>query len=377
MFTVGKVNSNVDVTLSGIGITGGNSANLGGGIYNLARLTVTDSTIFGNKAANGGAGVFNGGTLNLIGDSINSNTATAKLAAPYSLGGGIFNDGTLTLTSTSLDHNYADNGGAIYNSGWGSGGAKMTQTGGTINSNTARFNGGGIYNDGVFTLNSGSIDHNTAMYGGGMFTFGIVTQNGGNIDFNKAVTGGIDPRQPWITYGGYGGGVYNDDKAGSYNLIGGSINNNDAANDAGGVYNSGHFNLIGGSINSNSATNGGGVMSDDIPTCTFTMTGGSIDYNVAKEHAGGILNYGDLNLKGGSISNNQASNGYGGGIFADWGSRKVTFSGTTVKVQNNKASLPGSATSWYKSLGVYFGNTVPTIINGFNPATQVTSNTRI
>lgn len=370
VFTVGKANPNVDVILSGMNITGGNSANYGGGIYNLARLTVTDSTIFRNNAANGG-GIFNEGTLNMIGDSISYNTANAKSVAPYSRGGGIYNAGTLTLTSNSMDHNYADEGGAIYSQG----GAKMTMTSSTINDNKARFNGGGIYNDGVFTLNSGSIDHNIAMYGGGIFNFGTVTQNGGNIDFNKVVEG-YDPRQPWVE-GGYGGGVYNDENIGSFNLIGGSINHNSAPNDAGGVYNSGHFNLIGGSINYNNAVSGGGVLSDYESPCIFTMTGGSINYNVAKEHGAGILNYGPLILKGGSISNNQALTGYGGGIFADWGSQQVTFSGTTVKVQNNKAHIPASQTGWYKSLGVYFGNTVPTQVSGFNPSTQVTSNSRI
>ena len=50
----------------------------------------------------------------------------------------------------------------------------------------------------------------------------------------------------------------------------------------------------------------------------FTMSGGSIDHNIAEIYAGGLLTYGTTTLKGGSISTNQAK--LGGGIMADWGS---------------------------------------------------------
>jgi len=310
----------VDVTLSGLGITNGKADN-GGGIISGARLTVKDSTIFGNTANNRGGGIYSTGTLNLIGDSIRYNTATAKSTAPYSLGGGIFNSGTMTLTSGSIDHNYADGGGAIYNSGYGSGGAKLTMNGGTINDNTARFNGGGIWNDGVFTLNSGSLDRNSAMYGGAVFNWGIFDQVGGSMTYNHAIKSATrDPRQP-AYYGGDGGAVFSDDNTGAYNIKGGSIKYNIADHLGGGVYQSGRSTMTGGEISYNHALHGGGMVNDIESAGYFTMSGGSIDHNTADNYAGGLLNYGTATLKGGSISSNQAK--LGGGIMADWAANRL------------------------------------------------------
>ena len=100
--------------------------------------------------------------------------------------------------------------------------------GGTINDNTARFNGGGISNDGVFTLNSGSLDRNSAMYGGAVFNWGIFDQLGGSMTYNHAIKSATpDPRQP-AYYGGEGGAVFSDDNTGAYNIKGGSIKYNTA-----------------------------------------------------------------------------------------------------------------------------------------------------
>lgn len=374
VFTLGNSNPNIDVILSGMSITGG-KANYGGGIRSRARLTVEDSSLFGNTANYGGGAIYNAGTLNLVGNSISYNTATAKSAAPYSLGGGVYNSGTLTLTDNSMDHNYADGGGAIYNYGWGSGGAKLTMNSGRISDNTARFNGGAIWNDGVFTLNSGSLDRNSAMYGGAVFNWGIFDQLGGSMTYNHAIRSATpDPRQP-AYYGGAGGAVFSDDNIGAYNIKGGSIKYNTADHLGGGVYQSGRCTMTGGEISYNHAQHGGGMVNDIESAGYFTMSGGSIDHNTADLYGGGLLNYGTATLKGGSISNNQAK--LGGGIMADWGSKPITFSGTTLKIQNNKASIPDYQSSWYKGWGVYLADTRPTMINGFNPSTQVTSNTHV
>jgi hypothetical protein len=121
VFTVGKNNQDVTVTLSDMAIQGGSGTStdlggvgsyslVGGGIWNAGRLTVTRSTISGNTAQFGG-GIFNGNgaTVNIDGDS----TITGNSA---SNGGGIYNyNGTVNLESGSIDHNIASlNGGGIY-----------------------------------------------------------------------------------------------------------------------------------------------------------------------------------------------------------------------------------------------------------------------
>src|SRR5262249_48676494 len=102
----------------------GNSAELGGGIFNVGTLTVTNSTIAGNSAS----GLFGG----------------------YAIGGGIFNVGTLTVTNSTIADNSADLGGGS--------------------------RGGGIYNIGAQTVTNCPIAGNPADLGAGIFDdFGATT----------------------------------------------------------------------------------------------------------------------------------------------------------------------------------------------------------
>ncbi len=120
VFTIGKNNQDITVTLSDMAIQGGSGTStdlngigsyslVGGGIWNAGRLTVARSTISGNTAQFGG-GIANSGTTTITDSVITGNSA--------SNGGGICNyKGTLDLVSGSVDHNIADlYGGGIYNS---------------------------------------------------------------------------------------------------------------------------------------------------------------------------------------------------------------------------------------------------------------------
>ena len=118
VFTVGKNNPDITVTLSDMAIQGGTGTStdlggigsyslVGGGIWNAGRLTVDPSTISGNTAQFGG-GIANFGTLTITDSTITGNSASS--------GGGIYNyNGTVNLESGSIDQNIADlNGGGIY-----------------------------------------------------------------------------------------------------------------------------------------------------------------------------------------------------------------------------------------------------------------------
>jgi CSLREA domain-containing protein len=87
-----------------------NSADTGGGVYNLtAALTVTNSTFSGNSAPSGGGGIYNaGGTAIITNSTISTNSASSGN------GGGILNiSGTaMTLLNTTLSGN---SGGGITN----------------------------------------------------------------------------------------------------------------------------------------------------------------------------------------------------------------------------------------------------------------------
>jgi hypothetical protein len=124
-----------------------------------------------------------------------------------------------------------------------------------------------------------------------------------------------------------------------------TITNGNAQN-GGGILNNGRLALTGVSLTDNSATNGGGIYNHD----------------------------GTIYLNGVSITGNVAYNG--GGLYST--NSLVTFDGTQVFVKSNKAVQPSpDQLSWYQGWGVYINSGTPTTTGSFNPATQVTGNTRI
>jgi hypothetical protein len=152
-------------------------------------------------------------------------------------------------------------GGGVYNNG------TFSMYGGEISSNSVSAymggNGGGVYNNGIFTMSGGTISNNTAGSGGGIYNYGIFEMLDGMID-NNTVKGkppgnnsgssGISP--------GLGGGVCN---SGTFTMSGGTIFNNRATSKSsvyggygGGVFTYTYVMLAGGKISGNTATNGGG-----------------------------------------------------------------------------------------------------------------------
>lgn len=97
--------------------------------------------------------------------------------------------------------------------------------GGTGSSDNGKTYGGGVNNNGHFTMEGGTITGNTADYGGGVNNAGIFTMEGGTIEGNTADNGG---------------GLYNN-------------------SNASGIENSGTVYMLGGTITGNTATLGGGV----------------------------------------------------------------------------------------------------------------------
>ncbi len=182
----------------------------------------TDGTITGgNTDIGGGVYVNYAGTFNMYGGNITGNTATGDG------GGGVY----------------------VYSE------ANFTMYDGTISANTATsMFGGGVYIDGSFTMNGGSIDHNSAKSGGGVCVFnGNFTMTGGSIDHNSASSGG---------------GVYNWSKM---TVTGASkITDNSATSLGAGVYMYNYNNrgtiTVGGSANitGNMKESGGSKTANDV-----------------------------------------------------------------------------------------------------------------
>ena len=346
-----------------------NSAIVGGGLVQDAGSSVRllGGQVFSNTAAEGAGLYVITGTLTLEGGQITANAATH-----WALGGGVYLNGPqaiLTETAGSIESNTATQGGGIYVAA-----AQAWLLGGQVVSNSAASDGGGVYatSASTLTLAGGDIFSNSATNGGGVAVIGpdsMLTQTGGSIDSNSA--------------GSFGGGIYA--LTGTVTLDGGDIDGNDA-NDGGGVFvQSGQITLSGGSIYSNTAYVGGGlanaqaqstlagtqIMSNsatygggvalDAPGAVFTQTSGTIAGNTAQLYGGGIANPGRVVLLGGKIVSNSASSG-GGGIaglssFLPYGS--VTIIGG-ASIAGNTAYLGGGA---YIELNTLFTQTAGLIVS--------------
>lgn len=322
----------------------------GGAIYvsATAKVYLNGGTIESCTANNSGGALFITPTAQafLSGGKINSCTASTLY------GGAIYNNGTFTMNNSyssiggTVDNllwaSAAKKGGAIYNDGSG----VLKLSAGKIMGKTlileeyqgnSTGEGGAIYNVGSATI-SGGITINGIINkgnGGGIFVAG------GSVTINSAtITGKVNSS-------GAGGGVYVS--GGIFILDGGTINACSATN-GGGVYVAGGtFKLNSGTIDGCSATYGGGVATSG--SGKFDMTNGTISNNTASENGGGIWcdtagwtgSAADTKISGGSISYNSAVDG--GGIYlnnpADSYSSIRTLSIWGGTISGNEASNNG------------------------------------
>jgi hypothetical protein len=130
-----SINAGANVTLSGLTLTGGDSALSGGAISNSGTLTIKDSTLTGNSAADSGGAIDDLGTLTLESSTFNANSA-----AEYGGAIDVESAGTLTATNSTFAGNAAAHGGGLYSTG------TLTAVNDTIayNTATAASAGGGL-----------------------------------------------------------------------------------------------------------------------------------------------------------------------------------------------------------------------------------------
>lgn len=248
----------------------------------------------------------------------------------------IYNQNTFIMNNGTLCNN---NYGCVNNKG------EFIMNGGSIYGNkVSETYYGAVYNDndGIFTMENGSISENTlkstgGCRGGGVYNNGLFTMKNGSISKN------IVDAPDWSI----GGGVYNK---GTFEMYGGSIEYNESREHGGGVYNAGTFTMENGSIDYNRAKKqGGGVYNYQ---SSFNMYGGSISNNIAEESdGGGVVNTGSFTLTNATIKDNLAKN-YGGGIFTN---TALSINGGTIN--NNKLSSNNAPED------IYFGYNMPVCVN--------------
>ncbi|MDO5847603.1 MAG: InlB B-repeat-containing protein, partial [Methanocorpusculum sp.] len=206
--------------------------------------------------------------------------------------------------------------------------------------------GGGVYvNSGRFRMEGGSIIGNKSSlnlnnpYDGSGRGSGVYVTGSGIFN----VTGGSIAGNGG---GAFGGGVYVIDSSSQFNMSGSvSIIGNSAVY-GGGVCAGSTFKMTGGSITQNSAGEGegGGVVVGDWLAGvkgTFTAEGGSIAGNIAKSGGGVYVEEGTFTMSGGTIEGNSANGssekGDGGGVYVYSGT--FNMSGGTIK--ENSANCSG------------------------------------
>lgn len=222
----------------------------------------------------------------------------------------------------------------------------------TGNTSTKATHGGGVYNEGTFTMNGGTISGNLARItgsgrnqiggdGGGVYNKGTFTMNDGTISTNKAMSGGS--------------GVYND--SGTFTMNGGTISGNmvqagsNIVFSGAGVMNRATFNMYDGTISGNVSTYMGGGVYNVVGT--FTMHGGTISGNSAAtsetaratDGGGGVFAAGTVELLGGIITGNTVAAGINGsGVYVNSAPDDTFKMGGSAKVNSsNDVYLSGSS----------------------------------
>jgi len=143
-FTV--ITNSGKLSLTQIKVTGANSTDLGGGIYNNGILFMWDGAVISGNTAKDGGGVYNCGVLNLeYGAKISNNASRFNIPSGGGFGGGVWNQSVVTMEDGSeISHNRSDTyGGGVYNYDR----AEFIMNGGKISGNEAIY-GGGVYNSG-------------------------------------------------------------------------------------------------------------------------------------------------------------------------------------------------------------------------------------
>jgi uncharacterized repeat protein (TIGR01451 family) len=229
------ISGDVNPTVEGLHVTGGD-APWGGGVYVIAATAiVSNNLVFGNTASDGGGLYLSESAATLNGNTVSSNTASYgggvylySSAATLSAntfggnvggvgGGGLYLDRSdATVSENILIANIADYGGGLYLDG-----SPATLSGSTVISNTASYDGGGLYLDGSPATLSGSIViSNTASYdGGGLY----VVDSAAALSRNIVIANIAD----------YGGGLYLDSSPAT--LSGNTVTAN-VADGGGGLY---------------------------------------------------------------------------------------------------------------------------------------------
>lgn len=243
--------------------------------------------------------------------------------ATLNIGGGIYNQGTTTINSGTICNNKSDGGGGGGVMSWGN----LIINGGTICNNYGGFavagSGGGVAAKFDFEMNGGIVRDNISLGGGSGLYFSSDTHaviNGGEVLRNRTIGSG-------------GGGAISTSTNMTLDIYGGKFCGNSSTYIGGGIY-----------ISTNSVLN---------------IYGGEISDNQAKESGGGIYTANStINIYDGKINNNRCV-ARGGGIYVDTNSKLAFYNGEindNVSVEHSGGIYINNSSKVTMHNGVMSGN---------------------
>ena len=329
----GIFNNGGDVVIDSVEIAGniadGSSASGGGILSTAGTIMISGGMISGNRAnrAGGGIEIIDGTLISSDLAMTGNNVGLEPAVAAPGNGGALHVSGiaTIEIDGGVVSENVAAReGGGL----WNQAGSTMTVRNGTVVSLNrspgagADDGGGGIFNNGgTLVLDSVTLVGNTADgasgSGGGLFsTAGMVTINGGSISGNVAnrAGGGIEIIDGGLTMNGVAlGGAEPDD-----------------AN-------------VAGPEGTAAPGNGGGLHVTGV--ATVVIDGGTVMNNVAAREGGGLWNQAGttMTVRNGTVIADNSANGPedhdgGGGIFNNGGDLVIDGTGSGVTINANRAS---------------------------------------
>ncbi len=320
------------VTVSG-GLFEGNSANMGGGIYNNDTLTIQNGTAFTNNSAHAGGAIYVGHTGKLTlnnGVVFDNNRAEAQSAnSPADSGGAIYliDGGSLTAEdnikftnnkAVGEQYDYPDGavtgnkGGAIF----AEGANVQFGNGALFEGNQARQNGGAIYN-----WSNGA---DVSLVFGNDATFknnkSLTSDGGAIVNIDGKATFGDNVRFEGNTAAGNGGAIANNRFTGESTVTVGknAVFSGNKATNGGAIWNESALTIREGAVFSNNgslASNAGGAIYNagkgtisEIKGATFN--GNAAQYGGAINNAGIVANeLGKITIVSSVFSGNTAFNG--------------------------------------------------------------------
>jgi hypothetical protein len=290
------VGETIEVSLTGLTLTGGLVEANGAGIYNeAATLTLSDCTVFANTGAGysaDGGGVCNdAGMMTLTDSSIRQNKAR--------FGGGICNlDGSLVVTRLTASDNRGTYGGAIHNDS-----GVMTLADSLVTRNSAGWYGAGIYSDeGAVTLTDSTVsdnettsssscgggiyaDHAALMLSGSTVSGNLTSEDGGGI---WAISKKVTLNRSAILRncaGENGGGIYATGLGELMIMADTVVADNEARVSGGGVYIHSGLTVTNSTVTGNVAIEGGGLYTR---RGKLTLTNSTVFGNKAIDNGGGV-----------------------------------------------------------------------------------------